>query len=112
MRTKFFLPIAVAVSLLALGAAPVLASPAGTWTISYFAGGSGCTGPAYTPTHQDGGGFGTGSMAQDPVVSAGGSIDVLITVTGGAASTEMFYEADSVFGPVSAFTTDSSGNGS
>jgi hypothetical protein len=98
---------------LLLGVAPAFAnSQAGTWTISYFFAGTGCTGPAYTPTHQDGGGFGTGAQAQDPVVQAGGSLDVFITVTGGAANTNFFYEVDSIFGPVPLFTTDGSGDAS
>lgn len=91
------------------------ASPTGTWTIYYYFSGSDCTGPYYSPTMKDGGGFAVNqppSNNRDPIVSGGNSIDVNITVKGGLANENYYYEVEGLTSPVFLFKTDGSGSAS
>lgn len=109
------LSIALALMLVASPIAfAVRFNPFSNWQIYYFKStDASCSGGAYTPTFKDGGGFATNqpnSDNQEPIVN-GASLDVQIVVTGSTHNAVVWYEVDSIFGPLNIGTLDGSGNG-
>jgi hypothetical protein len=108
------LSIALALLIIASPIAAAKVNPFSNWQIYYFKSTTGsCSGGAYTPTFKDGGGFATNqpnNNNQEPIVNDA-SVDVQIVVTGSTANAVVWYEVDSIFGPINIGTLDGSGNG-
>jgi hypothetical protein len=89
-------------------------NPFANWQIYYYnSTDHSCTGGFYTNTVKDGGGFATNQPSNnnnDPIVN-GASIDVKIVATGSTSDATVFYEVDSIFGPITLGSLDGSGNG-